>query len=223
MSTQNRIKWDERTINTASSLWDSGKTVSDLARHFDVSRSTISGMILRNRAKFKARNDESGKPLVERPKSSSGGANKSRNPKWSETQYELAVKLWDEGRSLRYIGAEMGLNASTVHFIASRNPDRFRPRQRTRIAAPTAVRASREPVLGFIETQASERYDFTRYQIANTEPVAYWKLSGCQCHFPLERFEAVSGPETPCCGQRNIEGQSYCNTHWKLMHEVHAR
>lgn len=223
MSTQNRMKWDERTINTASRLWDSGKTVSDLARHFDVSRSTISGMILRNRTRFKARIDENGKHLTKRPKSSSGGVNKGRNPKWSEAQFEVAIKLWDEGRSLRYIGAEMGLNASTIHFMVSRNPERFRPRKRTRVSATTTVRASREPVLGFIENQASERYDFTQYQIEGTEPVAYWKLSGSQCHFPLERFEAVSGPETPCCGQRSLEGRSYCNTHRKLMHEVRAR
>lgn len=222
MGTQNRIKWDERTINTASSLWDSGKTVTDLARHFDVSRSTISGMILRNRAKFKARNDETGKPLAKRAKSS-GGVNKARNPKWSEAQYELAVRLWDEGRSLRYIGAEMGLNASTVHFVTSNNPDRFRQRKRTRASSPVNNRVAREPVLGFIENQASERYDFTQYQIEGAEPVPYWKLSGSECHFPLERFEAVSGPETPCCGQRNLEGRSYCNTHWKLMHEVKVR
>lgn len=205
MSTQNRMKWDDRSIATASSLWASGKSVTDLARHFDVSRSTISGMILRNRDKFE---------------------NRSRAPvqriKWSDDQIKQASALWKEGRSVREIAEILGVPHTTANSVIYRNQkDMFPVRAVTR-KPPKPVGAP-EANVSFVSAQASERYDFTQYQIEGTEPVAYWKLSGSQCHFPLERFEAVSGPDTPCCGQRNIEGRSYCNTHWKLMHEVRAR
>ncbi|CAM3841307.1 GcrA family cell cycle regulator [Agrobacterium radiobacter] len=205
MGTQNRIKWDDRSVATASSLWASGKSVTDLARHFDVSRSTISGMILRNREKFE---------------------NRSRAPvqriEWSEQSIDKAVALWKEGRSVREIAENLNVPTSQANAVIYRNyRDRFPVRSGSR-KPPKPVGAP-EVATSFVSTQASERYDFTQYQIEGTEPVPYWKLSGSQCHFPLERFEAVSGPETPCCGQGNLEGRSYCNTHWKLMHEVKVR
>lgn len=205
MSTQNRMKWDDRSIATASSLWASGKSVTDLARHFDVSRSTISGMILRNRDKFE---------------------NRSRAPvqriKWSEEQIDQASTLWKEGRSVREIAEILGVPHTTANSVIYRNQKDMLPVRAVTRKPPKPVGAP-EANVSFVSAQASERYDFTQYQIEGTEPVAYWKLSGSQCHFPLERFEAVSGPETPCCGQRSLEGRSYCNTHWKLMHEVRAR
>ncbi len=205
MSTQNRMKWDDRSIATASSLWASGKSVTDLARHFDVSRSTISGMILRNRDKFE---------------------NRSRAPvqriKWSDEQIKQASALWKEGRSVREIAEILGVPHTTANSVIYRNQKDMFPVRATTRKPPKPVGAP-EANVSFVSAQASERYDFTQYQIEGTEPVAYWKLSGSQCHFPLERFEAVSGPETPCCGQRSLEGRSYCNTHWKLMHEVRAR
>ncbi len=215
MAANHHTDWNDQKIGIMSALWQAGETITLIAQHFGVSRSTISGVIMRNRDMFELRVDENGKPLTKRPKSS-GGVNKARNPKWSEAQFELAIRLWDEGKSLRAIGAEMGLSASTVSFVTANNKTKFRPRQRTRL--PPQPKA-KEPTREFIEydKQASEKYDFTQYQIADTAPVSFWQLSGFQCHFPLERFEDKSGPETPCCGQKAIDGESYCNTHWRLM------
>lgn len=183
-------------------------------------------MIMRNREKFEVRRVANVKTSREQnsgvPQAASKAfRNKARNPKWSDAQFAIAITLWDEGKSLRYIGAKMGLSASTVQFMTSRNVDRFKPRKRHRTGRPAHGSVQkRDPMAKFIENQAESLYDFTRYQIEETKPVAFWQLSGCQCHFPLERFEAVSGPETPCCGQKSLDGSAYCNTHWQLMHKV---
>lgn len=229
MTTKPRVQWTDQNISTASRFWADGKTMTDLAQYFNVSRSTVSGMIARNRDKFEVRNGADAAPLRKRIGGKSQGVrNKARNPTWTEAQFAIAIALWVEGKSLRRIGAALGLSASTVQSVTVRFADRFPKRSNARTGRPSYRNAPRsnEPVRGFVgnpESQASERYDFTRYQIENTDPVAYWKLTGCQCHFPLEKFEAVSGPDTPCCGQENLEGRAYCNTHWKLMHEVRVR
>jgi len=205
MTKGQRVQWNEGNIATASKLWAGGKSITDLATYFHVSRSTVSGMIMRNRDKFDNRS-------------------RSRHPriKWSEEQIERASALWKEGLSVREIAEDLGVPVTTANSVVYRNhKDRFPARSITRkppkpVGAPSVATA-------FINTQASDRYDLTRYQIEGTEPVSFWKLSGSQCHFPLERFEAVSGPETPCCGQRSEDGAAYCSTHRKLMHEVRVR
>ncbi len=211
MTTKPRVEWNDSNISTASKLWADGKTVSALAEYFNVSRSTVSGMINRNRDKFKTRGKVGGNTRIN----------------WTDEMVDRAAALWKLGNSVRKIAAAMGQPSSTVGSIVFKNHrDKFPKREKVKHDGRSVRKRSRselnEPPRAFVgnaETQASERYDFTRYQIEGTTPIAYWKLSGCQCHFPLERFEEKSGPETPCCGQKTIEGRSYCNTHWKLMHE----
>lgn len=208
MTVKRRVEWNDQNISTASKLWASGQTVTDLSNYFAVSRSTISGMILRNRSRFEER-----------------GAPKSRNSGWTEAQFTKAALLWTQGESYHTIGSALGAYPSSVRHTILKNPDRFPPRERDGRSSAMGRKPLNEfnPMASFVESKASERYDFTQYQIAGTEPVEFWKLENNQCHFPLERFEAVSGPTTPCCGQRNPEGGSYCNTHSRLMREPRVR
>lgn len=59
--------------------------------------------------------------------------------------------------------------------------------------------------------------DLSRFKIAGQQPVAFADLGRDQCRFPLERFEAVSGPATPCCAALTGEDASYCDAHLRLM------
>lgn len=200
-----QYNWDDRNISRASAIWAKGGSITDIATQFGISRSMVAGMIRRNRDKFEQRNP--------------GGSN--LRIVWTDQQIELAVRLWIDGKSVAQIATAMGLPKPTVaKNIYKHHKDKFPARDKP---AGKEKQLPKEPVAEFIaqyDANASTRYDFTKYQIADTTPVPYWKLDSRQCHFPLERFEAVSGPETPCCGQTNRDGQSYCNTHWRLMHEV---
>lgn len=206
-----QYNWDDKTIERAGKLWDNGGSITSIANQFGISRSMVAGMIRRNRERFEVR--------------AKGGAN--LRIVWTEDQIALAVSLWIENKSVKQIAVAMGLPSPTVaKNIYKHNKDRFPPRDKPQGSNGRKPAKPKEDPLPFVaqyDANASTRYDFTKYQIEGTTPVPYWKLSAKQCHFPLERFEAVSGPETPCCGTQSLDGRAYCNTHWRLMHEVRVR
>jgi hypothetical protein len=204
MTGRQNIKWTEADVTTAVRMWSEGKKGADLAAYFQVSRSTISGLIARHRDKFEVR----------------GEPGKRRPINWTAEQIEQAKGLWTkDGVSITQIARTMDLAFHTVHrAINVIYAEHFPPRAENMQLAP--IRKQAEPYMATVERNASERYDFTRYQIEGTEPKPYWQLTNRQCHFPLQPFEAVCGPETPCCGQPNREGTYYCNTHSRLMHET---
>lgn len=203
MTGRQNIKWADEDVTIAVRMWAEGKKGADLAAHFQVSRSTISGLIARHRDKFEVR----------------GETGRRRPINWTAEQIEQAKRLWTkDGVSISQIARTMGLAFHTVHrAINVVYADHFPPRAEN--LQVTTTRKPVDPFTATVERNASERYDFTRYQIEGTEPTAYWQLTSRQCHFPLQRFEAVCGPETPCCGQPNREGTYYCNTHSRLMYE----
>lgn len=198
-----QYNWDDKSVNRASAIWGKGGTITDIATQFGISRSMVAGMIRRNREKFEQRNP--------------GGSN--LRIVWSDKQMELAVSLWIDGKSVSQIATAMGLPKPTVaKNIYKHHKDKFPARDKP-AGKEKRMKETPLPFVAQYDANASTRYDFTKYQIEGTTPVAYWELTGSQCHFPLEKFEAVSGPETPCCGQHSLDGRSYCNTHWRLMHE----
>ncbi len=203
--------WNEETIGRAASLWNDGKSLTQIGRDFGVTRSAVAAMIYRNRHKFPQRGSGNRRPRAS-----------SSKPifRWTPEALERASQLWKAGTKAAEIAAEMGvaerpflsmINRYRTLFPARHKVDRSKPRR--------AAEESRE----FAPPQAgAERrgLDLSLYQIAGTTPVPFALLSSRQCHFPLEAVEAVSGPDTPCCGQPCAE--TYCTTHKKIMYEPRA-
>jgi GcrA cell cycle regulator len=189
-------EWTAETVTLAASMWADGKTTAEIATKFGVSRGSVSGIIDRNRDKFERRS------VFE--------------TYWTEELLQQAAVMWCKGMSVRAIAAALSVQQSSFQNIATKNRDRFprrEPHQRGKNKPD-------ELLMDFVEPQG-ERYDLRRYRIADAEPVAFWKLTGQQCHFPLEALDVVAGPETPCCGKPPRDGKEYCNTHSRLMRLPH--
>jgi len=163
---------------------------------------------------------------------------------WSEDVTAKAQMLWREGLSAAAIATRIGTSRSAVCGFAKRNRDRFPQRinsigQRvtkskpgktnpTKVEAKKPRRSVRQPArqsirlpwanpLALADRPAASTRDLSRYHIAGLTPVAFADLANDQCRFPLEAFERVSGPVSPCCGGRTAEGASYCAAHYRLM------
>ncbi len=163
---------------------------------------------------------------------------------WTGDVAAKAQRLWREGLSAGAIAKRIGASRSAVCGYAARNRDRFPPRmnsigkrtERTRkaVAKTTQMPAAKaekpvvkKPVRPFVAPWLSpvapadrppqSTRDLSTFRIPDREPVAFADLGARQCRFPLEAFETVSGPATPCCGAVTADDKSYCTAHLKLM------
>lgn len=206
-------RWDEERIQTAVDLWKGGSSQTQIGEHMGISRNAVAAMIYRNRTRFAQRGcgNSTTQPVGEaRPNGLRKGVFH-----WNETALNRASKMWTEGMRAAEIAATLGVNERT--FLSVTN--RFRGRFPTRTRASSRQRKAPVEMRDFIVDEAAEKYDLTKFQIAGTASVPFVDLSSRQCHFPLEAFEAVSGPATPCCGQQSEEGRSYCSTHLRVMRQ----
>lgn len=162
---------------------------------------------------------------------------------WTEVLSARAEQLWREGLSAGAIATRIGATRSAVCGFAMRNRDRFphrraavgqgkarrpeatatKPEQQKPATRPTVrpaavlVRAPWDSPAAPSDRPVPTGRDLSRFQIDGQQPVAFADLGRDQCRFPLEKFDAVSGPATLCCAASTGEGASYCDAHLRLM------
>ncbi|QXV73548.1 GcrA-like cell cycle regulator protein [Rhizobium phage RHph_X2_30] len=208
------FSWTEDTVTTAAKLWIDGKTITQIGHHFGVSRSAVAAMIYRNRDKF--------------PQKTTGRVVKRAHAvgvklgtfHWTDEVLQRASAMWKHGDTAKHIAGVLGVNERSFLSVTNRYRGMFPTRLERRPRKP------QEPMLDFVDQEAgAERraLDLAQFQIADTTPVRFVDLGAWQCRFPLEAVEAVSGPETPCCGVHAGVGNYYCATHRKVMGTVLKR
>lgn len=208
------MMWDEKSIREIRDLQQKGLSASKIAAKLGVSRNAIIGVFYRHRDIFPASE-------TRRPASKPRGG----DPFWTEIRLSEAAALWNTGQSKFVIAAALGCSEKAVEGAVRRHPGRFEARQKRVRAAANNVASSRQPVVdemfehdGLPDRETVKGYDLTRYQLKDVAPVAFVDLTTHQCHFPLQAFSAVCGPETPCCGAPALEGAAWCGQHWRLVH-----
>lgn len=198
------MSWSEQDVFTASKLWREGKSGAEIAKRLGVSRNAVLGLAHRRRDLFPATGRVSSKQTIEKRKPSM----------WTEAVLVDASCRWKRGESLDELAAATGATLSALTGLLHRRRDLFPARARAKSKRPETPVVM--PVFEAVTPKPSSN-DFGRFQIAGTEPIAFADLKANQCRFPLECFEAVSGPTTPCCGAPTNELASYCSGHRRVM------
>lgn len=110
------IKWSPEQIAKIKDLYDKGSSISAIAKEFTVSRSTIAGVMNRNRDLF--------------PKSTSYVAKTPRN--WTKEELEEMLNLYKTGTLLEHIAKRFGVVRQTISKVIANHPEMFPPRETPR-------------------------------------------------------------------------------------------
>ena len=197
--------WTEDAFAEAREMWGDGRSITEIASFFSISRSAVAGFISRNRDVFAPRT--MGRPVT--PKTRKDG---KPHTIWTEDRLDTASRLWSEGFSTREIGERMGVSKSSMHDLAHRNRDRF-PKRIT-IKKKPLPKVNLEAL--FVAAGSSSPYDGRRFIISGQQPVAFASLKATGCKFPVSAPDEPCGPEMLCCGAERLTGRPYCAAHAKI-------
>lgn len=213
-----QIRWTDGMIESAVSMWNEGLSLTEIGKRFGISRSATAGIVYRNRTLFHARPTGRAKTKIKENK-----VPKQIHIMWTPEKLELASKLWANGVPAVDIAAHLEVKISSFLSTVQRYREMFPARKKPVIKRePTELEKQCETESAS-EFQRSEGFDLRRFQIADTDPIAFVDLDRHQCRFPLEDFETLSGPDTPCCGKTVQHGKSYCVSHMRLMYRPYVQ
>lgn len=203
--------WTEDHHAECVEMWGDGRSITEIASFFSISRSAVAGYISRNRDFFAPRGSGNAVAPVTRK-------NGSVHTVWTEERLDIASRLWDEGLSTRQIADRMGVSKSSMHDVAHRNRNRF-PKRMTIKRAPLP-KVDTKALFG--EAESSSPYDGRRFIITGQQPVAFASLKATQCKFPVSAPDEPCGAEMRCCGSERLQGRPYCAAHAKIARQVRA-
>lgn len=213
-------EWTPDRIDQAAKLWLDGLSQTQIGAKFGLSRNAVAAMIYRNRSKFETRSPGIGvkRPVTKQDKTSVANPTGVRKNvfHWTEEKLKEASRMWARGDRAEDIAAKLGVLQRSFLSAVKRYRDFFPARGKPTRKADTSL----DPIEAMFEDRAAERYDLRQFQIKGSEPVAFIDLERWHCRFTLEDFETKSGPQTPCCGRRVVEGRYYCHTHLKVMRSL---
>lgn len=197
----NKPKLTGEARETASRMWKSGASASEIGAALGVSRNTVVGVAYRDRVNFPSK----GKGRGYTRQSMSGPI-----VEWSDDRVDQAAGMWADGMTIAQIGAAMGVSAFSIRGIARRRRDRFPERARGRAegerretkSAKAAPGARKEPRVPTIEPST---FDLGRMRHAKT----LLEIGPCECRWPL----TDSGPHL-FCADVALAGKSWCAHHY---------
>lgn len=197
-----KFSWTDDHHAEAVEMWSEGKSITEIAAFFQISRGTVAGHIARNRDVFERRT--MGRPATPKVK-----ANGRVNAIWTDAKIDAAAMLWAAGVSAAEIAEQF--DVSTRGFMNVCNRFRQRFPQRIQIKKKPEPKIDLKAV--FDEIESSSPYDGTRFILTGHTPVAFAILGSTQCKFPVSKPDEPCGPEMACCGAERLPGRPYCAAH----------
>lgn len=198
-----KFSWTDDNHAEAVEMWRDGKSITEIAAFFQISRGTVAGHISRNRDVFAMRT--MGRPATPKVK-----ANGRVNAIWTDAKIDVAAHLWAAGVSAGEIADRFGVTKRAFFQICNRFRLRFPRRVKVQKKKP-------EPKIDlkalFDEVESSSPYDGSRFILSGQQPVAFASLKATQCKFPVSAPDEPCGPEMRCCGAERLTGRPYCAAH----------
>lgn len=199
----NKPKLAGEARETASRMWKSGASASEIGAALGVSRSTIVGIAFRDRANFPSK----GKGRGYTRKSAAG-----RIVEWSEERIDRAAGMWADGLQIVQIAEAMGTTNASVKGIVRRRRDRFAERTRGRAEGEKMPPKREKPdwVRGVktgpkVPVIAPSAFDLGRMPHVKT----LLEIGPCECRWPLTE----NGPHL-FCAEVVADGSSWCEHHY---------
>lgn len=199
---QNSHVWTEDNHAEAVEMWAEGRSMSEIADHFCISRGAVSGYVSRNRDVFAKR-------VMGRPAAPKVRASGRVHAIWTDQRLDTAERMWKTGQSAEHIAASLGVTTGAFQATMKRFRARF-PYKRQRGQSSREVPANLDKL--FTDKKTSSLYDGSQYQLADREPIAFAALTAKECVFPVSTADDPPGPEMPCCGAPVAYGP-YCSAH----------
>lgn len=201
----NKPKLTGEARETASRMWKSGASASEIGAALGVSRNTIVGIAFRDRVNFPSKGKGRG---YTRPNS------KSLPVGWTDDMIQRAAAYWADGMMINAIAAAMGISGSAVAGIAKRRRDKFPERvrggnRRGKVAEPRPIKVKTDYKFGVksapkLPTYAASAFDLSRMPHAKT----LMEVGACECRWALTE----NGPHL-FCAETTITGKSWCEHH----------
>lgn len=201
---QQVFRWTDDAHAEAREMWKDGKSITDIAMFFCISRGNVAGHISRNRDDFHKRTvGKSVKPKVKK--------NGSVHSAWTDAKLDVAQRLWAEGMRSCEIADHFRVSTKAFLEMTRRHRWRFAKRQNQK-----ARREKIDVDALFEEIEATSPYDGRRFTLSGQEPVRFASLKATQCKFPLSAPDEPCGPEMLCCGSQREMGLPYCAAHYAI-------
>lgn len=199
--------WTDDARAEAVEMWQDGRSISQIAEFFTISRGAVSGYISRNRELFAKRpSGETTKAKTERAAAKS--KTQAAKTRWTDEVVEKASLMWRVGLMGGEIADAIGCSESAFYEFTSNNRDKF----------PKRLKA-REPVVKSLATGPAltnhNLFDSTGYQLPGVQPIAFVAIGRGECRFPINSHDSHNGPEMPCCGSET-GGMVYCPAHMSI-------
>lgn len=201
----NKPKLTGEARETASRMWKSGASASEIGAALGVNRSTIVGVAYRDRVNFPKKGKGRG---YTRPNS------KSLPVGWTDEMIDKAAAFWADGMMIDAIAATMGISRFAVAGIAKRRRDKFPERvcgknRRGSVGTPRPIEVKSDYKFGTktppkIPTCEATAFDLSRMPHAKT----LVNLGSCECKWALTE----NGPHL-FCAETTGPGKSWCAHH----------
>lgn len=206
-----KFSWNDDSHAEAVEMWRDGKSITEIANFFCISRGTVAGHISRNRDVFAMRT--MGRPATPKVK-----ANGRVNAIWTDAKIDAAAQLWSAGVAAGEIADRFGVTKRAFFRVCNRFRLRFPTR--VKVAKKKAVEPKINLEALFDEIESSSPYDGSRFILSGQTPVAFASLGPTQCKFPVPRPDEPCGPAMACCGADRLRGRPYCAAHTQKARAV---
>lgn len=200
----NKPKLTGEARETASRMWKSGASASEIGAALGVNRSTIVGVAYRDRVNFPMKGK--GKGYKRRHGPLADG--------WTNEMLDRAASLWADGMMIDHIAEKMGLTRYSIASIAKRRRDKFPERVRggnrgRKVAEKRPDRVKSDYKFGVKSqprTPTCDRstFDLSRMPYAKT----LVEIGPCQCRWAL----TDEGPHLFCAEVTEV-GSAWCAHH----------
>lgn len=208
---QNSHVWTENNHAEAVEMWAEGRSMSEIANHFCISRGAVSGYVSRNRDVFAVRRQgQATKPRVR--------ASGRVHAVWTPDKVKQAAVMWKRGTTAAEIAGQFSVTPRAFMALVHRYRETFpiRSSVNRREREPKERRPKREVPVNldtlFEAAGSSTMYDGSQYQLTGQQPIAFASLKAKECVFPVSAPDDPPGPEMPCCGAPVAYGP-YCSAH----------
>lgn len=205
MSKCNKPRLTGEARETASRMWKSGASASEIGAALGVSRNTVVGVAYRDRVNF---------PSKGKGRGYTRSNNKSLPVGWTDEMIEKAAAFWADGMMIDVIAAAMGISRFAVAGIARRRRDKFPERvrggnRRGSVGTPRPIEVKSDYKFGTktppkIPTCEATAFDLSRMPHAKT----LVNLGSCECKWALTE----NGPHL-FCAETTGPGKSWCEHH----------